>query len=211
VNVLVAGSHGQVGQHLTELLADAEHRVRGMVRDGAQTEAVAALGADPVVADLTEPVDHAVEGCDAVVFAAGSGGDAVEAVDRDGAIRLVDAAADAGVERFVMLSSMFADQPAAAPEPLRDYLRAKGAADQYLRESDLAYTVVRPGELTNEPATGRIRTAADLSQKDGTIPREDVARTLAATLTADATRGETFELLSGDDPIEAALADPLQE
>lgn len=211
MNVLVAGSHGQVGQHLTELLADAEHRVRGMVRDGAQTEAVAALGADPVVADLTEPVDHAVEGCDAVVFAAGSGGDAVEAVDRDGAIRLVDAAADAGVERFVMLSSMFADQPAAAPEPLRDYLRAKGAADQYLRESDLAYTVVRPGELTNEPATGRIRTAADLSQKDGTIPREDVARTLAATLTADATRGETFELLSGDDPIEAALADPLQE
>jgi len=211
VNVLVAGSHGQVGQHLTELLADAEHRVRGMVRDGAQTEAVAALGAEPVVADLTESVDHAVEGCDAVVFAAGSGGDAVEAVDRDGAIRLVDAAADAGVERFVMLSSMFADQPAAAPEPLRDYLRAKGAADRYLRESDLAYTVVRPGELTNEPATGRIRTAADLSQKDGTIPRADVARTLAATLTADATRGETFELLSGDDPIEAALADPLQE
>lgn len=211
MNVLVAGSHGQVGQHLTELLADAEHRVRGMVRDGAQTEAVAALGAEPVVADLTESVDHAVEGCDAVVFAAGSGGDAVEAVDRDGAIRLVDAAADAGVERFVMLSSMFADQPAAAPEPLRDYLRAKGAADRYLRESDLAYTVVRPGELTNEPATGRIRTAADLSQKDGTIPRADVARTLAATLTADATRGETFELLSGDDPIEAALADPLQE
>lgn len=211
MNVLVAGSHGQVGQHLTELLADAEHRVRGMVRDGAQTEAVAALGADPVVADLTESVHHAVEGCDAVVFAAGSGGEAVEAVDRDGAIRLVDAAADAGVERFVMLSSMFADQPAAAPEPLRDYLCAKGAADQYLRESDLAYTVVRPGELTNEPATGRIRTAADLSQKDGTIPRADVARTLAATLTADATRGETFELLSGDDPIEAALADPLQE
>lgn len=211
MDVLVAGSHGQVGQHLTERLADGEHRVYGMVRDEGQTEDVAALGAEPVVADLTESVAHAVEGCHAVVFAAGSGGEAVEAVDRDGAIRLVDAAEDAGVERFVMLSSMFADRPAAAPEPLRDYLRAKGEADRYLRESDLTYTVVRPGELTNEPATGRIRAAADLSQKDGDVPRADVAHALAATLTTEATYGETFEVLSGEEQVEAALSDPLRE
>jgi uncharacterized protein YbjT (DUF2867 family) len=211
MDVLVVGAHGQVGQHITELLANSEHRALGMVRDAAQTDDIAALGAEPVVADLTESVTYAVEDCDAIVFAAGSGGEAVEAVDRNGAIRLVDAAEDAAVDRFVMLSSMYADQPAAAPESLQAYLEAKGDADRYLRGSDLTYTIVRPGELTNEPGTGKIRTAADLSRKDGDIPRVDVARTLVATLTAESTYGETFEVLSGDEPVEVALADPLHE
>ncbi|GAB7019523.1 SDR family oxidoreductase [Halostagnicola bangensis] len=181
-----------------------------MIRSEDQVEAIEDLGAEPVVADLTEEVSHAVEGCDAVVFAAGSGGDAVWDVDRDGAITLMEAAEDQGVERFVMLSSISADTPEEAPEALRDYLNAKAEADERLRESDLTYTIVRPGELTNENGTGRIRTSAELERTDGDVPREDVAQTLVAALTAERTEGRTFEVLSGDDTIEAALEDPLE-
>lgn len=113
--VLVAGAHGQVGQHVTELLAERDGTARAMVRDPDQTDEVEALGGDPVVADLTEDVADAVEGCDAIIFAAGSGGEDVYGVDRDGAINLIDAAEAAGVDRFVMLSSMGADDRCRAP------------------------------------------------------------------------------------------------
>lgn len=206
MNVLVAGSHGQVGQHVTGLLGASEHDARGMVRDEAQVEEIEDLGAEPVVADLTEDVTHAVEGCDAIVFAAGSGGADVFGVDRDGAINLVEAAEAEGVDRFVMLSSMNADAPEESPDALRDYLVAKAAADERLRESDLTWTIVRPGPLTNEPGTGRIETGASLD-RDGDVPREDVARTLVAALPAENTHGKTFEMLSGDRPIEDALAE----
>ncbi|UPW01272.1 SDR family oxidoreductase [Halorussus gelatinilyticus] len=211
MEVLVAGSHGQVGQHVTERLAESDHRVRGMVRDEAQRSDIADLGAEPVLADLTEDVTHAVEGCDAVIFAAGSGGDDVWGVDRDGAVNLVEAAEAEGADRFVMLSSINADSPDESPEELREYLEAKAEADEHLRESDLTYTIVRPGALTNEAGTGRIRTGADLDREGDEIPREDVAETLVTALPMESTHGRTFEVLSGDEPIESALADPLNE
>jgi uncharacterized protein YbjT (DUF2867 family) len=209
MNVLVAGSHGQVGQHATRIFAESDHRIRGMVRKESQAPDIEDLGAESVVADLTQDVSHAVEGTDAIVFAAGSGGEDVWGVDRDGAINIIDAAETEGIERFVMLSSINADQPENSPEALREYLRAKGEADEYLRESDLTYTIVRPGPLTNESGTGRIRTGVDLDRDDIDIPREDVARTLVAALGAESTYGETFELAAGDKPIEEALQELL--
>lgn len=211
MNVLVAGSHGQVGQHATRILAESDHDVRGMVRKESQASDIEELGAEPVVADLTGDVSHAAEGDDAVIFAAGSGGEDVWGVDRDGAINLVDATESEGVARFVMLSSINADQPENSPEALREYLRAKAEADEYLRESDLTYTIVRPGPLTNEGGIGRIRTGADLDRDDVEIPREDVARTLVAALETESTYGETFELAAGDEPIEEALRNPIAE
>lgn len=206
-SILVAGSHGGVGQHVTERLAERGDEPRAMVRAESQVDELAAIGGEPVVADLTEPstLEPALEGCDAVVFAAGSGGADVYGVDRDGAIALIDAAAEAGVDRFVMLSSMGADDPEAGPEPLRDYLIAKAEADEYLRHSGLEYTIVRPGELTNEPGTGEIRAAEGLELGEGDIPREDVAATLVAAIDCDPVVGEAFEILSGDEPIPAAL------
>lgn len=203
--VLVAGAHGQVGQHVTELLAERDHTARAMVRDPDQTDEMEALGGDPVVADLTEDVADAVEGADAIIFAAGSGGDAVYDVDRDGAINLIDAAEDAGVDRFVMLSSMGADDPESGPDALEDYLTAKAEADEYLRQSGLEYTIVRPGELTNDDGMGTIEVGDDIGLDAGDIPREDVARTLVVALEHDELVGETFELLSGDEPIDEAL------
>lgn len=210
MRVLVAGSHGQVGQHITRILARSDHDVRGMVRDDAQVTDIEALGAEAVVADLTADVGHAVDGCDAVIFAAGSGGEDVQGVDRDGAINLIESAEAQNVDRFVMLSSINADAPEQGPDALREYLRAKAAADERLRDGDLTYTIVRPGALTDDAGTGLIETGADLGS-DGSIPREDVARTLVAALPRESTYERSFDLFAGDEPIEEALADPLGE
>ncbi|WP_256686781.1 SDR family oxidoreductase [Halococcus qingdaonensis] len=209
MNVLVAGAHGQVGQHITELLSDSGHETTAMVRTESQVDEMEAFGVETVVADLTEDVAHAVAGHDAIVFAAGSGGEDVEGVDRDGAIRMIEAAEEEGVERFVMLSSMNADDPEAGPDALYDYLLAKQAADDRLQGSELTYTIVRPGALTDDPATGEIRAATKLDP--GEITRADVARTLVTAIDMASTHGETFEILAGDEPIESALRSPTGE
>ncbi|WP_440765695.1 SDR family oxidoreductase [Natronorubrum sp. DTA7] len=204
--VLIAGAHGQVGQHVAAILGESDHEGRAMVRDDGQVAEMESQGADEtVVADLTETVSHAVEGCDSIIFAAGSGGNDVYGVDRDGAINLIETAEEAGVDRFVMLSSMGADDPESGPDALEDYLTAKAEADEYLRQSGLEYTIVRPGELTNESGVGTIEVGDDIGLDAGDIPREDVARTLVIALEHDELVGETFEILSGDEPIEEAL------
>lgn len=212
MRVLVAGAHGDVGQHIVRQLVDHdEHEPVGLVRKEPYERDIESLGAEAVRGDVTNPesLEAALDGCDAVVFAAGSSGEDVWGVDRDGAINCVDAAEATDTDRFVMLSSINADSPEESPEALREYLRAKGEADDYLRESDLAYTVVRPGSLSDDDGTGRIRTGADLDRDEGTIPREDTAATLVAAVGMESTHGLTFEVLSGDTPIEAALRDPV--
>ncbi|SDJ87085.1 SDR family oxidoreductase [Natronorubrum texcoconense] len=204
--VLIAGAHGQVGQHVTAILGESDHEGKAMVRDDDQVAEMESQGADEtVVADLTETVSHALEGCDSIIFAAGSGGNDVYGVDRDGAINLIETAEEAGVDRFVMLSSMGADDPESGPDALEDYLTAKAEADDYLRESALEDTIVRPGELTNDSGIGTIEVGDDIGLDAGDIPREDVARTLVTALEHDELVGETFEILSGDEPIEEAL------
>lgn len=205
MNVLVAGAHGQVGIQLTELLVESEHSVYGMVRSHDQIEDVESLGAEAVLADLTDEaaVERAVEGCDGIVFAAGSGGEDVTGVDRDGAIAMIDAAEREGLSRFVMLSAINADSPEDSPDALREYLDAKAAADDHLRDSSLTYTICRPATLTDDAPTGEIEVGRDLDR--GEISRADVARVLSATLDAAVTYGETFEVVEGDTPIGAAL------
>ncbi|NGM67420.1 SDR family oxidoreductase [Natronolimnobius sp. AArcel1] len=206
--LLVAGAHGATGQHVTERLAARdEYEVRAMIRDDDQADELESLGGDPVVANLTEPdsLESVVEGCDGIVFAAGSNGNDVYGVDRDGAINLIDAAEDAGVDRFVMLSSMGTDDPEAAPDALEDYLIAKAEADEYLRQSGLSYTIVRPGELTTDAGTGDIRAADSLEMDAGDIPHEDVAAVLVTALEFDPVFGETVEILGGKTAIEDAL------
>lgn len=208
MRVLVAGSHGQVGQHLVRLLAEAGHEARAMIRDDSQAEEMQDLGGAPFVADLEGDPSQAAEGCDAIIFTAGggpgSGAAKKETVDRQGATKLIEAAKEHGVRRYVMVSAMGADEPESGSEGMRPYLRAKGQADDALRESGLDYTIVRPGRLTDDPATGRVAAAASLGRR-GEITREDTARVLLATLTATNTHAKTFEVLAGDTPIDEAV------
>lgn len=208
MKVLVAGANGQIGRHLVRMLAEGGYEVRAMIRDEDQAPGLRELGGDPVVADLEGEVAHTVEGCDAVIFSAGggpgSGAEKKETIDRGGAVKLVEAAREHGARRYVMVSAMGAADPEAGSEAMQPYLFAKAQADQALQESGLDYTIVRPGSLTDEAGTGTVEAAPSLGRR-GEIPREDVARTLVVTLEKENTFGKTFEVLSGDTPIEEAL------
>lgn len=211
MDVLVVGAHGQIGQQVTRLLAEHDdHATYGMVRKAAYEDDIEALGATAVRGDVTDPdsLDDAFAGRDAVVFAAGSGGEDVWGIDRDGANNCVDAAEAHGVDRFVMLSSLGADDPESGPEALREYLEAKAEADAYLRDSGLTWTILRPGALTDDPGTGRIRAGSSLELNDeaeASIPREDVAASLVTALSMASTHGQTIEMVTGETPIESAL------
>ena len=209
MRVLVAGSHGQVGRHIVRMLAEEGHEVRAMIRDEDQAPTIRELGGEPVVADLEGEVTYTVEGCDAVIFSAGggpgSGAEKKETVDRQGAVKLIEAAKEHGARRSVMVSAMGAADPKAGSEAMQPYLFAKARADASLQESGLDYTIVRPGSLTDDPGDGTVEAAPSLGKR-GEIPREDTARTIVATLKAQNTYGKTFEVLSGGTPVEEAIA-----
>jgi uncharacterized protein YbjT (DUF2867 family) len=200
MKVLVAGAHGKTARHLVRMLAEKGHEVRGLVRREEQMPDVEADGAEPVLVDLEEEevegaVGQAVQGCDAIVFAAGagpgSGAARKETMDYGGAVKLVEAAERHGVRRYLMLSSMGAGEPESGSEAMQPYLFAKARADERLKESDLDYTIIRPGGLTNEEGKGSIEAAESLGRR-GEIPRDDVARTFAEALEMSNTHRKTF-------------------
>jgi uncharacterized protein YbjT (DUF2867 family) len=212
VRVVIAGGHGKIALLLEKVLAARGDSPVGIVRNPDHVAGVRATGAEAVVLDLEQAgvaeLADVVKGADAVVFAAGggpgSGAERKETVDRGAAVLLADAAEQAGVRRYVIVSSMGTD----GADPNSDdvfqvYLRAKKAADDDLRSRDLDWTVVRPGRLTDEPAGGRVQVG---TLDRGEVPRADVAAVLAEVLTTDATIGATFDLLAGHQTVEAALA-----
>jgi uncharacterized protein YbjT (DUF2867 family) len=209
MDVVVAGGHGKVALRLLRLLAERGDRARGLIRNRDHAADLEAAGAEPVLCDLEQEDDVAphVEGADAVVFAAGAGPGSGAArkrtMDLGGAVKLIEAARADGIGRYVIVSSMGAGNPERASGPMRPYLEAKAAADERLAASGLDYTIVRPGGLTDEPGSGRIRVGIEIAF--GQVPRDDVAATLVAVLDADNTIGKTFDLLEGDTPIEEAV------
>lgn len=211
MRVTIAGGHGKIAQHLERQLTGAGHQAVGIVRNPDHVADLEANGAEAVVLDLeqadVDQVAEAIAGSDAVVFAAGGGPDSgverKETVDKGAAVLLADAAEQAGVRRYLMVSSMGTDKadPDSA-DVFQVYLRAKLAADDDLRRRDLDWTVVRPGRLTDEPGT-RLVTVGTLDR--GEVAREDVAAVLLAALDASKTVGKTFDLLNGDAEIEEAF------
>jgi uncharacterized protein YbjT (DUF2867 family) len=213
MRVVIAGGHGKIALILERMLSQRGDSVAGLIRDPAQAADLEAAGADAVVVDLEkasvgEVAEH-VRGADAVVFAAGagpgSGAARKDTVDRDAAILLADAAEAAGVDRYLMISSMAADAAATADDAVfQAYLRAKGAADEAIRARSLRWTIVRPGVLTDDAGSGRVTIAESTGR--GAIPREDVAAVLVAVLEAPGTSGQTVDLVSGQTPIAEAVA-----
>ena len=203
-NILVAGATGTTGKKVVQLLKKSQYfNPVAMVRKKEQIAQFKSDGIDTVLGNLEEDLTHTVENIDKVIFAAGSGGKKVVEVDQEGAKSLIDVSKKANIKRFVMLSSMGADNPDAA-EDLKDYLKAKHNADEYLRSTGLNYMIVRPGSLTNEKGTGKISLKRHF-EEHGSITRDDVAQTLVHALHEDAGSNETFEILEGKTLIGKAL------
>src|SRR5215210_6476551 len=210
MDVLVAGGHGKVGRHLLRLLHEQGHHARGLIRNPDHAADLERIGAVPVLCDLEQDDPHPhVGAAEAIVFAAGagpgSGAERKRTVDYGGAVKLIGAAEQLGVRRYLMVSSMGADDPASAPEPMRPYQQAKHDADEALAASGLDWTIVRPGGLTDVPGSGRVALAERLG-RSGSVPRQDVALVLLECLTTPRTVGRTFEVLEGDVPVREALA-----
>ncbi|WP_298254628.1 SDR family oxidoreductase [uncultured Arthrobacter sp.] len=210
--VAIIGGHGKVALHLTKILTGQDHQVSSLFRNQDHSQEVEQAGATPVVADLAElSKDQMAEifrGHDAVVWSAGSGGSSPEAtyaVDRDAAIRSMDAAKEAAVGRYVMVSYLGAGKDHGVPEDdgFFHYAEAKAAADEHLRNSELAWTILGPGALTTDVGTGKIEVSS--KPQNDSVPREDVAHVAAVVLGNLGTVDRTIEFTSGDTPIAEAV------
>jgi nucleoside-diphosphate-sugar epimerase len=209
--VAIAGGHGKIALRLTELLGARGEEVVSLIRSPEHADDVRARGGKPVIcdlehADLTE-VAAAITGASAVVFAAGAGaGSGAErkmTMDRDGAIKLLRAAEDVGAPRYLMISSVGAEDPPPGDEVFSVYLRAKAEADAAVEASSRDWTIVRPGPLLDEPGSGKIR--IDLAPFRGPVARDDVAAVLDALLAEERATGRILYVSAGETPIEQAL------
>jgi nucleoside-diphosphate-sugar epimerase len=211
MDVVIAGGHGKIGLQLGRVLAERGDRVRGLIRKAEHADDLVEAGVEPVLCDLEADADvaAAIEGADAVVFAAGAGpGSGAErkwTLDYGGAAKLIEAASAQGARRYLMVSAMgAADPPADGGDVFGEYLRAKARADRELEASGLDHTIVRPGMLTDGPPSGGVEVGSNLER--GEIPRADVVAVLAAALPARSAIGRTFEVVSGETPVEDAVA-----
>lgn len=213
MKVLIVGANGQIGKHLTSYIQASDHlETKAMIRKQEQASFFEDLGAETVLVDLEDSVDsiaEAAKGVDAIVFTAGSGPktgkDKTLMIDLDGAIKTIEAAERAGVKRFVMISSFDTTRKAIleSSESFAPYVVAKYYADVWLRKTDLDYTIIHPGILTNEEGTGKI--SASERVEIGEMTRDDVARVILACLEQDSTIGKEFQIVNGNTPIDEAI------
>lgn len=201
--ILVFGGHGRIALLLAPLLVARADEVTSVVRNPDHVADVERTGARAVVADVerldTAELADIIRGHDAVVWSAGAGGGSRErtyAVDRDAAIRTMEAAADAGVRRYVTVSWIGSTADHGVPEDADffPYADAKWAADEHLRGADLDGTILAPGTLTFDEPTGRILIDAE---GRGEVARADVAAVIAETLGDPATIGRTIRFGNG--------------
>jgi uncharacterized protein YbjT (DUF2867 family) len=218
MRIVIAGGHGKIALLLERLLAERGDRAVGLIRNPAHIADLEQAGAEAVVCDLetaaVEDVAALLAGADGVVFAAGAGAGSgarrKDSVDRAASVLMASAAERAGVRRFVQISSMGAGQP---PQPGSDevwaaYITAKTAAEADLRSRDLDWTILRPGRLTDDPATGRVRLGPP-PVPGGAVARADVAAVVAGLLDEPRSRSQTLELVGGDVPVAEAVRENL--
>lgn len=207
--IAIIGGHGKVGLLLSKDLTSTGHTVRSVFRDPAQTDDVTATGAEPVVADIetlsAEELATAIGAADAVVFTAGNGGkggpEKTEAIDHQGALKAIEVATRLETTRFVIVSYIGADEPAKS-EGMQAYQQAKHAADEAVRASELAWTIVRPGTLNEDPASG---VSIDASITEGETSRANVAAVIAALVTTHPAPRQVLNVVDGDTAVADAI------
>ena len=207
--ILIVGATGSTGKRIIEILNNSQSfEPVAMIRKEDQKTIFEDMEVQWVLADLEQDdFSHALKGIDKVIFTAGSGSktgpDKTTEVDEKGAVKIIDAAKKAKVKKFIMLSSMGADEPS-KHEKLEHYLKAKATADQHLRDSGLDYTIIRPGALTDDLGMGKVKLAEKLDG-GGEIPRDDVAFLLIMSLADPLVKNMTFEAIEGEEPIKSAM------
>lgn len=209
--VFIVGAAGKVGRQLVNQLAARGHQPLAMHRRAEQAAELAALGGVPVQGDLTG-IDIAslsmhMAGSEVVVFSAGAGGAGMEvthAIDGRGLELSVQAAQQAGVKRFLLVSAFpEAGRGKALGEGFEHYMTVKKRADVYLAASDLDWVILRPGTLSDAPGTGRVNLGPAIAY--GEVPREDVAATLVRLVEHPTLRHRIIELTQGDMPVDEAV------
>jgi uncharacterized protein YbjT (DUF2867 family) len=211
MRIVIAGAHGQIGLRLVRLMTAGGDEVVGLIRNPDHATEITAAGGEPVVCDLetasSGEVTQAVGTVDVAVFAAGAGsGSGAErklTVDRDGAIKLLQATGTSAA-RYLVVSSVGAESPPRGDDVFQVYLRAKAEADAAVMATDRHWVIVRPGPLTNDPGTGGVRIETKPFRAD--VTRDDVAAVLAAVISTPAVDRAVLYLGNGDVPIERALA-----
>jgi uncharacterized protein YbjT (DUF2867 family) len=212
MQVAIAGAGGKIAVRLARRLAARDVSVIGLIRNPEHAQDIRSAGAKPVVLDLerasSPEIAEAITGADAAVFAAGAGPGSGAArkltVDRDGAIKLLQASASAGVRRYLVISSIGAEDPPDGDDVFGVYLRAKAEADAAVEQSGLDWTIVRPGRLTDEPGAGRVR--IDAEPFHGSVSRDDVAAVIEALLMSEDTARLILYVNAGERSIEESLA-----
>jgi uncharacterized protein YbjT (DUF2867 family) len=213
-HIAIVGGNGQVGRHvIVQLVADG-HEPVALVRNPAYKHDLEQLGAHVRMLDIEQDeVDHfaaAFAECDAVVFSAGGGPDGnidrKRTVDLGGSLKSIEAARQAGIDRFVQISAINVDRPVPddAQPVWKAYVEAKRDADAALRDSGLDWTILRPGRLTDDEGTGRVTLGEDVGRGD--IPRADVAAVVVAVLDDPISIGRQWDVVGGQTPVEEAVA-----
>jgi uncharacterized protein YbjT (DUF2867 family) len=212
--ILILGGHGKVALLAEPMLVEAGHSVHAVIRNPDHVADVEATGAEPVVANL-ESLDQAgtdelLDGHDVVVWSAGAGGGSPErtwAVDRDAAMRVVDAVARSGA-RLVMVSYFGAspDHGVSPDEPFYAYAEAKALVDEAIRERLADWVILQPSGLTLDEETGIELDEPAGSIESGEIPRATVARLIAETVEHPAVSGLSIRCNGGETPVREALA-----
>ena len=211
MKTLIIGSNGKIGKILSKKLKKSHHTPLAMIRKESQKGDFINAGIETVLADLEEDFEHAFDGVNAVVFTAGSGGhtgpDKTHLVDRIGAKKAIDLAVKKNIDQFIMVSALGADaSPEKWPDSMKHYYEAKADADKHLMQSGLNYTILKPGRLTDDSGTNAVSLGEEIPKDNRQIPRTDVATVIEKSLGKSHLYKKSLELLSGDTPIDDAVA-----
>ena len=203
MRILVIGANGQIGRIVVDKLKDSEHKPVAMVRKEDQAAAFKEEGVETVFGDLEQDISRVFDNIDTVVFTAGSGphtgADKTILIDQEGAMESIDLARENGVKHYVMVSGLGVENPRQAGDKMRPYMHAKYRADEHLKQSGLSYTILRPGLLTNDPATDKVA-LFDNQPEPGEVTRADVASVLAEIINQKPA-DRVYYLLGGQTPV----------
>ena len=211
MKTLIIGANGKIGKILSKKLKKSHHTPVAMVRKESQKADFNNAGIETILADLEEDFEHAFAGVNTVVFTAGSGGhtgpDKTHLVDRIGAKKAIDFAVKKNIQQFIMVSALGADaSPDKWPDSMKHYYEAKADADKHLMQSGLNYTIIKPGRLTDDQGTNQVLLDVEIPRANLQIPRTDVATVIEKSLGQEHLYQQSLELLSGDTPIDDAIA-----